>query len=59
MNVIAKGSPSLKKMAVGLRQEIIKNLNQKGLSKTQVNLTSALLLGQKKELDPEIYNDFT
>tara|TARA_B100000929_G_scaffold276884_1_gene251838 strand:- start:17206 stop:18669 length:1464 start_codon:yes stop_codon:yes gene_type:complete len=59
VNVIAKGSPSLKKMAVGLRQEIIKNLNQKGLSKTQVNLTSALLLGQKKELDPEIYNDFS
>ncbi len=59
VEIVENNSSSLKKKAAGFRQKIIQNLNKCGLSQNQVALTSALLLGQKKELDAEIYNDFT
>lgn len=59
VELLKENSSSLKKMATGFRQKIIQNLNNSGLSENQVALTSALLLGQKKELDTDIYDDFT
>ncbi|MBQ0737563.1 ComEC/Rec2 family competence protein [Aquimarina celericrescens] len=50
---------SFQQFAERARKQIIEQLNKSGLSKDQIDLTSALLLGQKKELSKDIYNDFT
>jgi len=50
---------SFQQLAERARKKIIGQLNKSGLSKDQIDLTSALLLGQKKELSKNIYNDFT
>ena len=50
---------SFQQLVERARKQIIGQLNKSGLNKNQIDLTSALLLGQKKELSKDIYNDFT
>ncbi|MBW2960440.1 ComEC/Rec2 family competence protein [Mesonia aestuariivivens] len=48
-----------KKTAEKFRRQILESLHQSGFTKNQINLTAALLLGQRKELSKDIYHDFT
>ncbi|MGM0635723.1 MAG: ComEC/Rec2 family competence protein [Bacteroidota bacterium] len=49
---------SLTKSAENLRNQIRIQLEKAGFSKPQQDLIQALLLGQKKEIDQEIYDNF-
>ena len=59
IKIIRNDEFSFQKFAAVTREQIIQNLKKTGLEKNQIDLTSALLLGQKKELSNDIYNDFT
>lgn len=41
-----------------LRLRIIKNLNKSGFSRDELNVVSALILGQKQDISPEILQDY-
>ncbi|SHJ21448.1 competence protein ComEC [Mesonia phycicola] len=49
---------SFKTLAEQYRNKIKNGLINQGLSKNQLAFTNALLLGERKDLDKEIYNDF-
>ena len=50
---------SFKALAEKTRDKIKYRLTQQGLSKNQLAFTSAILLGERKDLGKEIYKDFT
>jgi len=57
--IIGKQEFSLTYTAEQTKNKIIQQLKKQNLSKDQVAFTTAILLGERKELDPKIYKDFT
>tara|TARA_B100000497_G_C7676077_1_gene408441 strand:+ start:102 stop:2132 length:2031 start_codon:yes stop_codon:yes gene_type:complete len=53
-----KGKPTLRGQASKIRNQLIKKLNNSALTPNEISIVKALILGQKKDINKQLYSDY-
>ena len=54
----SKGKPTLRGQASKIRNQLIKKLNNSALTPNEIEIVKALILGQKKDINKQLYSDY-
>ncbi len=54
----SKGKPTLRGQASKIRNQLIKKLNNSALTPNEISIVKALILGQKKDINKQLYSDY-